>query len=151
MGCWHLDDLFRERGLRYSQQWQWRLPLRSYSLDAFAIAAMILIHQLFLHQTGPNNPLGLNKNTDKIPFHPYFTLKDIVGFAITIMALTLLTLKEPYILRDTDNFTPFSNTSTYSTRMIFPICIRNFTINHKWTRRSNRPYSLDPYKIRVKH
>nr|AQP29171.1 cytochrome b [Microcerotermes nr. havilandi TBRU3.18a] len=72
----------------------------------FAIAAMAVIHLLFLHQTGSNNPLGLNKNTDKIPFHPYFTVKDIVGFMITIMALTILALKEPYILSDPDNFTP---------------------------------------------
>nr|YP_009350921.1 cytochrome b [Promirotermes pygmaeus]AQP28129.1 cytochrome b [Promirotermes pygmaeus] len=75
-------------------------------LMPFAIAAMVLIHLLFLHQTGSNNPLGLNKNTDKIPFHPYFTVKDIVGFMITLMMLTILTLKEPYILSDPDNFTP---------------------------------------------
>nr|YP_009350947.1 cytochrome b [Jugositermes tuberculatus]AIY61748.1 cytochrome b [Jugositermes tuberculatus]AQP28168.1 cytochrome b [Jugositermes tuberculatus] len=72
----------------------------------FVIVGMVLIHLLFLHQTGSNNPLGLNKNTDKIPFHPYFTVKDIVGFAVMIMALTVLTLKEPYILSDPDNFTP---------------------------------------------
>jgi ubiquinol-cytochrome c reductase cytochrome b subunit len=72
----------------------------------FAIAAIVLIHLLFLHQTGSNNPLGLNKNTDKIPFHPYFTVRDIVGFIITLILLTILTLKEPYILRDPDNFTP---------------------------------------------
>jgi len=66
----------------------------------------LLLHLLFLQQTGSNNPLGLNKNTDKIPFHPYFTVKDILGFAITIIILTVLTLKEPYILRDADNFTP---------------------------------------------
>nr|WNL53833.1 cytochrome b [Quasitermes incisus] len=72
----------------------------------FVIAAMVLIHLLFLHQTGSNNPLGLNKNTDKIPFHPYFTVKDIVGFTIALMMLTVLTLKEPYILSDPDNFIP---------------------------------------------
>nr|WMY24141.1 cytochrome b [Nasutitermes sp.]WMY24179.1 cytochrome b [Nasutitermes sp.]WMY24194.1 cytochrome b [Nasutitermes sp.] len=72
----------------------------------FIIAAMAMIHLLFLHQTGSNNPLGLNKNTDKIPFHPYFTVKDIFGFALTIMMLTVLTLKEPYLLSDPDNFTP---------------------------------------------
>ena len=75
-------------------------------LIPFVIAAMVLIHLLFLHQTGSNNPLGLNKNVDKIPFHPYFTVKDILGFAITLIVLTVLTLKEPYILRDPDNFTP---------------------------------------------
>nr|URH16967.1 cytochrome b [Verrucositermes tuberosus] len=72
----------------------------------FVITAMVLIHLLFLHQTGSNNPLGLNKNTDKIPFHPYFTVKDVAGFTISIMFLTILALKEPYILSDPDNFTP---------------------------------------------
>nr|QAX91307.1 cytochrome b [Schedorhinotermes sp. THAI084]QAX91320.1 cytochrome b [Schedorhinotermes sp. 2 MW-2019] len=75
-------------------------------LMPFVIAAMAVIHLLFLHQTGSNNPLGLNKNTDKIPFHPYFTTKDLMGFALTLMALTIITLKEPYILGDPDNFTP---------------------------------------------
>nr|YP_001256898.1 cytochrome b [Reticulitermes flavipes]ABN10429.1 cytochrome b [Reticulitermes flavipes] len=75
-------------------------------LVPFVIEAVTMIHLLFLHQTGSNNPLGLNKNTDKIPFHPYFTASDIVGFAITIMALTTVTLSEPYILADPDNFTP---------------------------------------------
>jgi ubiquinol-cytochrome c reductase cytochrome b subunit len=58
------------------------------------------------HRHGTYRPEGLNKNTDKIPFHPYFTVKDILGFTITIIALTILTLKEPYILRDPDIFTP---------------------------------------------
>jgi len=75
-------------------------------LIPFVIAAIVLVHLLFLHQTGSNNPLGLNKNTDKIPFHPYFTVKDIFGFTLTLIILTVLTLKEPYILRDPDNFTP---------------------------------------------
>nr|WGO58014.1 cytochrome b [Rhabdoblatta densimaculata] len=72
----------------------------------FIIAAMVLIHLLFLHQTGSNNPMGLNSNIDKIPFHPYFSIKDTFGFIILIMLLTILTLKEPYILGDPDNFTP---------------------------------------------
>nr|WGO58053.1 cytochrome b [Rhabdoblatta incisa] len=72
----------------------------------FIVAAMVLIHLLFLHQTGSNNPMGLNSNIDKIPFHPYFSIKDTFGFIILIMILTILTLKEPYILGDPDNFTP---------------------------------------------
>nr|QXT44334.1 cytochrome b [Hoplognathotermes subterraneus] len=75
-------------------------------LMPFVIVGMVLIHLLFLHQTGSNNPLGLNKNTDKIPFHPYFTVSDILGFAIMTMMMTILTLKEPYLLSDPDNFTP---------------------------------------------
>ena len=33
-------------------------------------------------------------------------MKGILGLAITIIILKILTLKEPYILRDPDNFTP---------------------------------------------
>nr|YP_010693137.1 cytochrome b [Zeugodacus atrifacies]WCB98344.1 cytochrome b [Zeugodacus atrifacies] len=72
----------------------------------FIVLAMTLIHLLFLHQTGSNNPIGLNSNIDKIPFHPYFSFKDIVGFIVMIAALLLLTLINPYLLGDPDNFIP---------------------------------------------
>nr|WHM51808.1 cytochrome b [Anacanthotermes sp.] len=72
----------------------------------FVIAAMVIIHLMFLHQTGSNNPTGLKSETDKIPFHPYFTTKDIVGFIVMIMLLSALSLKSPYLLSDPDNFTP---------------------------------------------
>nr|QZM06651.1 cytochrome b [Tetanops sintenisi] len=72
----------------------------------FIVLAMTLIHLLFLHQTGSNNPMGMNSNLDKIPFHPYFTYKDIVGFMIMIMVLIMLTLMNPYLLGDPDNFIP---------------------------------------------
>nr|YP_009379009.1 cytochrome b [Pachycerina decemlineata]ARI44223.1 cytochrome b [Pachycerina decemlineata] len=72
----------------------------------FIVLAMTMIHLLFLHQTGSNNPIGLNSNIDKIPFHPYFTFKDIVGFMVMLMGLILLTLINPYLLGDPDNFIP---------------------------------------------
>nr|YP_010865966.1 cytochrome b [Dicerapanorpa magna]WGT92199.1 cytochrome b [Dicerapanorpa magna] len=72
----------------------------------FIVAAMTMIHLLFLHQTGSNNPLGLNSNLDKIPFHPYYTFKDLTGFFILVMILTVLTLLNPYLLGDPDNFIP---------------------------------------------
>nr|UOU84939.1 cytochrome b [Platypalpus candicans] len=72
----------------------------------FIVLAMTMIHLLFLHQTGSNNPLGVNSNIDKIPFHPYFSFSDIVGFTILLMSLTLLTLINPYLLGDPDNFIP---------------------------------------------
>nr|QIV24807.1 cytochrome b [Xixuthrus sp. ANIC_25-067096] len=72
----------------------------------FIIAALVMVHLLFLHQTGSLNPLGTNSNIDKIPFHPYFTFKDIVGFITMVSLLTLLTLSNPYLLGDPDNFTP---------------------------------------------
>nr|QNG56221.1 cytochrome b [Pediacus sp. MJ-2020] len=72
----------------------------------FIIMAMTMIHLLFLHQTGSNNPLGSNSNIDKLPFHPYFSFKDIMGFLIMTMMLTMLTLINPYMLSDPDNFIP---------------------------------------------
>nr|AGN53001.1 cytochrome b [Samia cynthia cynthia] len=72
----------------------------------FIILMLTMIHLLFLHQTGSNNPLGINSNMDKIPFHPYFTYKDLIGFLILMMFLLMLTLSNPYLLGDPDNFIP---------------------------------------------
>lgn len=72
----------------------------------FIILIITIIHLLFLHQTGSNNPLGLNRNLDKIPFHPFFTFKDLIGGIILIFFLTILTLTNPYLLGDPDNFIP---------------------------------------------
>nr|AXS65769.1 cytochrome b [Staphylinoidea sp. 7 KM-2017] len=72
----------------------------------FIVSALIMIHLLFLHQTGSNNPLGTNSNIDKIPFHPYFSIKDLLGYMIMLMILLILNLSNPYLLGDPDNFTP---------------------------------------------
>lgn len=72
----------------------------------FIVFAFVLIHLLFLHQTGSTNPLGTNRNFDKIPFHPYFSWKDIVGFLIILLILCILNLTIPYKLSDPDNFIP---------------------------------------------
>nr|YP_010169257.1 cytochrome b [Sarcophaga tsinanensis]QRZ04179.1 cytochrome b [Sarcophaga tsinanensis]UFH78334.1 cytochrome b [Sarcophaga tsinanensis] len=72
----------------------------------FIVLAMTMIHILFLHETGSNNPMGVNSNIDKIPFHPYFTFKDIVGFIVMTTILILLVLINPYLLGDPDNFIP---------------------------------------------
>nr|UPL65583.1 cytochrome b [Dicranocephalus alticolus] len=72
----------------------------------FIIAAMVIIHLLFLHQTGSNNPLGLNSNYDKVPFHPYFSIKDLMGMVITMFMFNMLVLLEPRLLGDPENFIP---------------------------------------------
>lgn len=72
----------------------------------FIVLAIVIVHLLFLHQTGSSNPLGLKINIDKISFHPYFSFKDIVGFLIIILIIVIITLINPYILRDPDNFIP---------------------------------------------
>nr|YP_009227848.1 cytochrome b [Gynaephora qumalaiensis]AIC83230.1 cytochrome b [Gynaephora qumalaiensis] len=75
-------------------------------LFPFFILMMTITHLLFLHQKGSNNPLGLNSNYDKIPFHPFFTFKDIMGMIILLFMLIFLSLTNPYLLSDPDNFIP---------------------------------------------
>nr|YP_010417672.1 cytochrome b [Precis archesia]USF17792.1 cytochrome b [Precis archesia] len=75
-------------------------------LFPFIIMMLVMIHLLFLHQTGSNNPLGINSNLDKIPFHPFYVFKDLIGFIILILSLILLSLTNPYLLGDPDNFIP---------------------------------------------
>nr|YP_010165981.1 cytochrome b [Stictocephala bisonia]QRV59928.1 cytochrome b [Stictocephala bisonia] len=70
----------------------------------FIISMMVMIHLFFLHLTGSNNPLGMKSEMDKIPFHPYYSIKDIMGFSIMITSLMTITLAEPYMLSDPDNF-----------------------------------------------
>uniref|UniRef100_B2KPU1 Cytochrome b n=1 Tax=Dionda diaboli TaxID=364075 RepID=B2KPU1_9TELE len=75
-------------------------------LFPFVIAGATILHLLFLHETGSNNPAGLNSDADKISFHPYFSYKDLLGFILMLLALTSLTLFSPTLLGDPENFTP---------------------------------------------
>nr|BBU59891.1 cytochrome b [Hynobius iwami]BBU59893.1 cytochrome b [Hynobius iwami]BBU59895.1 cytochrome b [Hynobius iwami]BBU59897.1 cytochrome b [Hynobius iwami]BCW03814.1 cytochrome b [Hynobius iwami] len=75
-------------------------------LFPFLIAGMSIIHLLFLHETGSNNPTGISSNMDKVPFHPYFSYKDALGFLIMLTMLFVLSLLSPNLLGDPDNFTP---------------------------------------------
>lgn len=75
-------------------------------LVPFIVAALVIVHLLFLHQTGSNNPLGVNSNKDKIPFHPYFSYKDLFGFFVIIFSLLFLSLTIPWALGDPENFIP---------------------------------------------
>nr|AUW54446.1 cytochrome b [Notemigonus crysoleucas]AUW54485.1 cytochrome b [Notemigonus crysoleucas] len=72
----------------------------------FVVAGATILHLLFLHETGSNNPAGLNSDADKISFHPYFSYKDLLGFVVMLLALTSLALFSPNLLGDPENFTP---------------------------------------------
>nr|YP_009368204.1 cytochrome b [Lepilemur aeeclis]AAZ92429.1 cytochrome b [Lepilemur aeeclis]AAZ92430.1 cytochrome b [Lepilemur aeeclis]ABF93448.1 cytochrome b [Lepilemur aeeclis]ADP68296.1 cytochrome b [Lepilemur aeeclis] len=78
----------------------------------FIISALTMIHLLFLHETGSNNPLGMSSNPDKIPFHPYYTTKDFLGLLLLILLLMTLTLFYPDLLGDPDNYTPANPLNT---------------------------------------
>nr|AGE35481.1 cytochrome b [Tropidosaura cottrelli] len=72
----------------------------------FLIMGTSMIHLLFLHETGSNNPTGLNSNLDKIPFHPYYSYKDLLGMLMMLFCLLSLALFMPNLLGDPENFTP---------------------------------------------
>nr|YP_009483983.1 cytochrome b [Pomacea bridgesi]YP_009563673.1 cytochrome b [Pomacea diffusa]ART65946.1 cytochrome b [Pomacea bridgesi]QAX27148.1 cytochrome b [Pomacea diffusa] len=73
-------------------------------LFPFLITALTILHLLFLHETGSNNPLGLNSDSEKVPFHFYFTLKDTVGFVLLALGLLFTALFYPQMLTDPENF-----------------------------------------------
>nr|WNO18579.1 cytochrome b [Iothia sp.] len=75
-------------------------------LVPFLLAVLAIIHLLFLHEAGSGNPLGLTSKTDKIPFHPYYTYKDLFGVMIFFLSLATVILISPNLLTDPENFTP---------------------------------------------
>nr|WMV00191.1 cytochrome b [Kikihia angusta] len=72
----------------------------------FIVLSLTIIHLLYLHTTGSNNPLGINSNNDKVPFHPYFSIKDVMSLIILMIIFFMLVMLEPYMLGDPDNFIP---------------------------------------------
>jgi len=82
----------------------------------FIIAAIVLIHLLFLHQTGSSSPIGISPNFDKTPFHHYFVVKDTLGFLILIIFSLLISLVLPNYLGDVENF-------IHSNKLVTPIHI----------------------------
>jgi ubiquinol-cytochrome c reductase cytochrome b subunit len=56
----------------------------------FIVRAIRVLHLIFLHQTGRNNPLGVNRNFDKLRFHPYFRIKDVFGFLAALFILFII-------------------------------------------------------------
>jgi len=72
----------------------------------FIIRGLSIVHLLFLHTTGSRNPLGVNRNLDKTPFHPYFSYKDLIRIVIFGIIYMYICLQAPWILGDPENFIP---------------------------------------------
>lgn len=70
----------------------------------FIVAAVAFLHLVFLHQTGSNNPLGINCNRDRVPFHTYYSTKDALGFIIALTIFITIVLFTPNLLTDPENF-----------------------------------------------
>ena len=75
-------------------------------LIPFIVAGLAIVHLLFLHQSGSRNPIGTPINSDKVPFHPYFSSKDFFGFAFILSLFGFVVLLYPWTLGDPENFIP---------------------------------------------
>jgi len=75
-------------------------------LFPFIIILLVILHLVFLHDQKSSNPLGIQNRPDKIPFHPYFSLKDLTRASVILFIFILVNLLAPFILIDPDNFIP---------------------------------------------
>lgn len=70
----------------------------------FAIAGVALLHLILLHQPGSNNPLGISSVYDRIPFYPYFYVKDLFGFIVFILIFSFFVIYAPNYMGHPDNY-----------------------------------------------
>ena len=72
----------------------------------FVIAGLAVVHIIALHEHGSNNPIGIDGNIDKIPFHPYYTTKDLFGFGVFSVFFSYFIFFDPNLLGHADNYIP---------------------------------------------
>jgi quinol-cytochrome oxidoreductase complex cytochrome b subunit len=64
------------------------------------------MQECLMYSRKASNPLGISGNTDRIPFHPYFTLKDLVTIFVFFFALSTIVFYAPNWLGHSDNYIP---------------------------------------------
>ncbi len=74
----------------------------------FVIFAVVFIHVAALHIHGSNNPLGIDVKgpQDTVPFHPYYTVKDMFGLSVFVAIYCLFIFWMPDALGHPDNYVP---------------------------------------------
>jgi len=88
---------------------------RFYSLHfllPFILAALVIMHLMALHKDGSNNCEGISSTTDRIRFHPYLTIKDLVGICYYFLILSILVFFMPHLLGDPENSVPANSLVT---------------------------------------
>ncbi|MGP1396338.1 MAG: cytochrome b [Inquilinaceae bacterium] len=74
----------------------------------FVIVAVVFLHVAALHITGSNNPLGVEPKgpQDTLPFHPYYTVKDMFGMGVFLIVFAIFVFYAPNYLGHPDNYIP---------------------------------------------
>ena len=84
---------------------------RFYSLHylfPFLIVGVVVVHLVALHVHGSNNPLGIDRKgpQDSIPFHPYYTVKDLFGLGVFLIFFAVVVFFLPNALGEVINYVP---------------------------------------------
>jgi quinol-cytochrome oxidoreductase complex cytochrome b subunit len=74
----------------------------------FVIAGVVVLHIWALHVPGNNNPLGIDVKgpADSVPFHPYYTIKDLFALALFVLFFSYFIFFAPNFLGHADNYIP---------------------------------------------
>ena len=75
-------------------------------LVPFLIAGVTLVHLALLHEHGSNNPIGVESSVDKIPFYPYFYVKDLLAFFGLLSIFATFVFFFPNLMGHPDNYIP---------------------------------------------
>ncbi|WP_375594393.1 cytochrome b/b6 [Algihabitans albus] len=72
----------------------------------FVIVGMVFLHLWALHRFGSNNPLGIDAKgpQDKIPFHPYYTTKDLFGLGVFLLVFCAVVFFAPNYMGHPENY-----------------------------------------------
>jgi ubiquinol-cytochrome c reductase cytochrome b subunit len=74
----------------------------------FVIVGVVVLHIVALHRFGSNNPLGIDTKgpQDQLPFHPYYTIKDLFGLSVFLAIFAFMVFFQPNFLGHPDNYIP---------------------------------------------
>ena len=77
-------------------------------LFPFLIVGVVILHIVAVHTHGSNNPLGIDRKgpQDSIPFHPYYTIKDLFGLSFVLTIFAAVVFYAPDFLGHPDNYIP---------------------------------------------
>jgi quinol-cytochrome oxidoreductase complex cytochrome b subunit len=90
---------------------------RFYSLHyllPFVLVGVVVLHLIALHRFGSNNPLGIDTKgpQDTLPFHPYYTAKDMFGLGVFLIFYALVVFFAPNLFGEPDNYIPANPLAT---------------------------------------
>lgn len=80
--------------------WHYLLPA--------VLLGLVIVHMWALHVHKSNNPLGIDIKTpqDMMPFHPYYTIKDLYGLGLFMIFFMYFVFFQPNFFGEPDNYIP---------------------------------------------